>query len=108
MRDFVRPASFDLVVNLFTSFGYFDDKDEDMKVLKNVYDSLRPDGTFLIDVIGKEYLARVLQPTVAADGPDGSVLVQRHEIFDDWSRVRNEWILIKGDRARTFRFHHTV
>ena len=108
MRDFARPNSFDLVLNLFTSFGYFDDKSEDMKVLRNIFESLRSGGTFLIDVIGKEYLARVLQATVSADGPDGSVLVQRHEIFDDWSRIRNEWILVKGDRARTFRFHHTI
>ena len=39
---------------------------------------------------------------------DGSVLVQRHEIFDDWSRIRNEWILVQGERATTFTFHHTV
>ena len=33
MRDFVRPDSFALVLSMFTSFGYFDDKREDIIVL---------------------------------------------------------------------------
>src|ERR1051326_3010058 len=42
MRDFVRAASFDLVLSIFTSFGYFDNKDEDVHVLRNALTSLRP------------------------------------------------------------------
>ena len=41
MRHFVRPGRFDLVINLFTSFGYFDDKSDDMVVLENIYQNLR-------------------------------------------------------------------
>jgi SAM-dependent methyltransferase len=108
MRDFVRPRAFDLVLNMWTSFGYFDDKSEDLRVLRNIYDSLRNESVFMIDVIGKEYLARVLQPTTSQPGADGSLLVERREIFDDWSRIRNEWILIKDGQARTFKFHNTV
>ena len=108
MRDFVRPESFDLAINMFTSFGYFDDKDDDARVLRNIHESLRDGGAFLIDVIGKEYLAKVFQPTVSYSTPDGSTLFQRHEIFDDWTRIRNEWILVRGEQATSFRFHHTV
>ena len=36
MRDFVRPNHFDLVINMFTSFGYFEDQEENMKVLRNI------------------------------------------------------------------------
>jgi SAM-dependent methyltransferase len=85
MRDFVRPQAFDVVLNLFTSFGYFNDKSEDLRVLRNINESLRDGGVFLIDVIGKEYLARVLQPTTSQKAPDGSLLVERHEVFDDWT-----------------------
>jgi SAM-dependent methyltransferase len=108
MRHFVRPASFDLVINLFTSFGYFDNKDEDLQVLRNLHDSLRPGGALVIDVIGKERLAKVLQPAIVNEEADGALLIQRHEIFDDWTRVRNEWILVRDGIARTFRFHHTI
>lgn len=108
MRDFVRPGAFDLVLSMFTSFGYFDDKREDFTVLENMSASLRPGGVCLIDVVAKEYLARVFQPTKSEVLPDGSRIVQRHEIFDDWTRIRNEWILIRRGRARSYTFHHTV
>jgi len=108
MRDFVRPESFDLALSLLTSFGYFNNKDEDKKVLENIYLNLREGGYCLIDVFGKEVLARIFQPTRSDDLSDGSVLIQRCEIFDDWTRLRNEWILIKGDKAKTYRFHHTI
>lgn len=108
MRDFVRPGAFDLVLSIFTSFGYFDDKREDLVVLANIFASLRPGGTFLIDVLGKEWLARVFQPTTSETLPDGTRLVQRHEIYDGWTRIRNEWILVRKGKARSFAFHHTV
>jgi SAM-dependent methyltransferase len=108
MRDFVRPETFDLALSLYTSFGYFDEKEDDQRVLQNVVASLRPGGVFLIDVVGKEILARIFQPTTSQSLPDGATFVQRHEVFDDWTRVRNEWTLVRGSRARTFRFHHTI
>jgi SAM-dependent methyltransferase len=108
MRDFVRPGAFDLALSMFTSFGYFDDKREDVGVLENIRESLRPGGVCLIEVGGKEWLARIFAPTTSAALPDGSMLVQRHVIFDDWTRIRNEWTLIRRGRAKTFRFHHTI
>lgn len=108
MRDFVRPGAFDLVLNMFTSFGYFDDKREDLVVLANMFTNLRPGGVCLIDVLGKECLARIYQPTTSEALSDGSLLVQRHEIFDGWTRIRNVWILIRKGKARNFAFHHSV
>lgn len=108
MRDFVRPEAFNLVISMFTSFGYFDNKDEDLEVLRNIFASLKPGGVFLIDVIGKEYLAKVLQPTTSEILPDESKLIQRHEVFDDWTRVRNEWILVRAGKAKSFKFHNTI
>ena len=108
MRDFVRANSFDLVLSMFTSFGYFNDKREDLLVLENIFKSLKPGGACLIELLGKEYLAKIFQPTISDLLPDGTVRVQRHEIFDDWTRVRNEWLLIKDGRAKHFQFHHRV
>ncbi len=108
MRDFVRPEAFDLALSMFTSFGLFDDKREDVQVLGNILTSLKPGGVFLIDVMGKESLAKILQPTTADVLPDGAQLIQCHEIFDDWTRIRNEWTLIRKGKAKSFRFHHTI
>jgi len=108
MRDFIRADTFDLVLSMYTSFGYFDDKNEDLRVLDNILTSLKPGGVCLIDLMGKECVARILQPTTSDVLPDGRTLVRRHEIFDNWTRIRNEWILIRKGRARTFKFYHTV
>jgi hypothetical protein len=62
----------------------------------------------LIEVLGKERLARVLQATTSSELPDGTVVVERHRIFDDWTRVGNEWLVIRGGRLKRFKFHHTI
>jgi len=76
MRDFVRPDAFDLVISMFTSFGYFDDKGEDAQVLGNVFASLKPGGVCLFDVMGKERLANILQPTTSSVSSDGTQVIQ--------------------------------
>ena len=65
MRYFVRPGAFDLVVNIFTSFGYFDDTRDDMTVLQNIHKSLRDGGALVMEIMGKEWLARGFLPTTS-------------------------------------------
>ncbi len=106
MRQFLRPAAFDLAINVFTSFGYFDDPAENRRVLENVYASLKPGGTFVFDHLGKEVLAARFQPTRSDSLPDGTVLFHRASIIDDWSRIDDEWILLEGSRASKYRIRH--
>src|SRR5919108_2104431 len=47
MRHFHRPAAFDLALNLFSSFGYFEDVAEDLWVLQHLHGSLKPGGQVL-------------------------------------------------------------
>ena len=108
MRTFVQPGAFDLALSMFTSFGYFDDKSEDLTVLRNVHESLRPGGALVMDVVGKERLARTFQPATSSKHADGSVVIDRREVLDDWTRVRMEWTIIKDNAVRVFTIHHTV
>src|SRR5262249_48327603 len=70
MREFRRPGVFDLALSLLTSFGYFAAREEDVQVLRNVRTSLRPEGVFVMDMVGKEWLARHFQPTRSRTLPD--------------------------------------
>jgi SAM-dependent methyltransferase len=108
MLGFARPQAFDLVVSMFTSFGFFEKEDDDVKVLKNIRASLVPDGVLIMDVAGKEWVAENFEDTTTDELPDGSILFQRHQIVNEWRRIQNEWVLVKGDKAKTFRFEHTV
>ena len=104
MRHFVRSKSFSLILNMFTSFGYFEDKEDDLKVLRNAYQSLEAGGSMLIDIFGKEPLAMKYQATHSTQVADGVLLIERNEICEDWTRCRNEWVLVKGATARRFNF----
>jgi SAM-dependent methyltransferase len=108
MRTFVRPAAFDLVVSLYTSFGYFDDEADNLHVLDNMRACLKPGGSLVMELAGKEWLAGVFRETDAQTAPDGSVLVQRRRVEGAWERMANDWILIRDGHARTFSFTHTL
>ncbi len=108
MRRFQRPETYDLAVNMLTSLGYFDDQQEDVLVLTNLYQSLKPGGICVLDMMGREVLARDFHPTVSEKHDDGSILVQRREEVDEWGRLRNERILIQGENAWSFHFQQRI
>ena len=106
MRRFVRPAVFDMAINLSTSFGYFADPADNQRVLENVHASLVDGGVFVLDVMGTEVLARIYKDADARALDDGAVLVQRRRAVNDWREMDNYWTLIQGERARTFHLRH--
>jgi D-alanine-D-alanine ligase len=50
------PDTFDVVMILGNSFGYFESNDDDVMILKEVFRVMKPGGTFLIDVADGSYL----------------------------------------------------
>jgi len=62
-RRLPYPAdSFDVVMILGNSFGYFDSIQDDLKVIKEVFRVLKPWGHILIDLSDGEYLKKKFQP----------------------------------------------
>lgn len=108
MRDFLRPSSFALILSMFTSFGYFENKQDDRIVLENVFTSLQPGGVFLIELMGKERLAKILQSPITTILPDGAIWIDRHEVFDEWTRVRNEWLVVRDGKTKSFKFNLNI
>ncbi len=51
MRDQMAGVSFDVVLNLFTSFGYFENQDDNQKVISSVNSYLKKGGIFVIDFL---------------------------------------------------------
>jgi SAM-dependent methyltransferase len=109
MRDFIRPGSFDLALSMFTSFGYFESHDDNLKVLRNLHDSLRPGGRLLLETMGKEILASIFRPVTTEELEDGSLLIERHTIEHGWKRISNDWLIIREDALEgRFRFSHWI
>jgi SAM-dependent methyltransferase len=108
MRDFVRPGTFDLALSLFTSFGYFSSREEDLAVLRNVRASLKPGGVVILDVTSKEYVISQDCATHWEQWPSGEIHVSHYDVFPGWGRLRVQWLLIDGERARRFEFEHNL
>ena len=93
-REFCRPGFFDIAVSLYISFGYFENQDDDRAVLRNVYESLKPDGAFIIETLGKEIAVRDFVQAEWFERAGFTVLTE-YEALDSWTRLKNRWILIK-------------
>jgi len=109
MRTFSQPAAFDLVVCLWSSFGYFDTPEDNLRVLQQSHANLCAGGRLVIDVAGKEILLRQLQPVHADEFDDGSLLITRPAPIDNMTRMEVEWLLVRADDsvART-QFTHFI
>jgi SAM-dependent methyltransferase len=107
MRDFCRPGAFDLVANLCTSFGYFDDIEDDLKVLRNIYASLAPGGKFMIEILGKEVIAATFKKEEELEF-DGYHVVAKSKILDNWNRLECRRTIRKEDTETEIIAYHRL
>ncbi len=108
MRTFERPAIFDAVLVMWTSFGYFDDESDHGRVLDRIHASLKPGGRLVLDLVGLETLVRDLQPVHCTEYDDGTLLIERPVLTEAGTRLDNEWLLIDGDRVHRRAWSHRV
>ncbi len=99
MRAFARPGAFDGAINLQTSFGYFEDSADDLRVARNLCESLRPGARAIVDVAGKEVLARIFVERNWETLPNGWLMLQERKLRSGWDRIEERWILI-GQKSR--------
>jgi 2-polyprenyl-3-methyl-5-hydroxy-6-metoxy-1,4-benzoquinol methylase len=61
MREVYQKDAFDYALNLFSSFGYFDDEKEDYKAIDAFAKNLKRGGTLLIDYLNSECTVKHLK-----------------------------------------------
>lgn len=61
MRHLFRTNYFDAVFNLFTSFGYFEKREDDLHVFDSVRKALKPNGLFVFDYLNSEYVKGIIK-----------------------------------------------
>ncbi len=60
MREVIPGKHFDVVMNLFTSFGYFDSTEDNKRVLTSIHDMLHPNGILVIDFMNAVRIIKTL------------------------------------------------
>jgi SAM-dependent methyltransferase len=94
MRAEYPEAPYDLVVNFFTSFGYFDDEAENQLVFKRVFDALKPGGYFFFDFLNADFLKSHLVPETVTECDEATV-TQKRKIEKD-QVIKDIFISEKG------------
>ncbi len=107
MRRFTQKAAFDAVVMMYTSFGYFEDAAENRKVLDNVYQSLKKGGRLLIDLMGKEIIARVFRERDWYE-KENIIYLEERQISKNWSWIDNRWIVFDGTKRFEYVLSHWI
>ena len=100
MRAFVRREAFDGALNMFTSFGYFEDAAEDLRVARNVRESLRAGARLVIDTNGKEVVAAKFRERDWNRSADGTIVIEERRVLDGWARLESRWIEVRGTERR--------
>jgi SAM-dependent methyltransferase len=108
IRELRMPASFDLAINLYTSFGYFSDPAADMTALRRLREALKEGGALVLETTGKETAARDFTPGESFERGGWNVRTE-FAVVGSWEGLRNRWILSRDgatvDRAFVIRLY---
>ena len=103
MRKLFRTNYFDVVFNLFTSFGYFEKREDDLRVFDSVKKSLKPNGLFVFDFLNADYVKNSMIPndTKIMDG----ITFHISKIIENNTVIKN---IDFEDNSETFHFEERV
>jgi|TARA_B100001093_G_C26772813_1_gene990964 SAM-dependent methyltransferase len=101
MRDFKMSSSYGYIFNLFTSFGYFDEISENIKVLENCYQHLKNKGLLIIDFLNAEKIKRTINN-------NQEIKIINNIIFEIDKYISNNYVfkkikIIDGDSVLNFK-----
>ena len=99
MRHFDYKEKFDIALNIFSSFGYFEDDDTNFSVFENAASSVRKGGYFLFDYINKDYLLKNIVP-ISSQSKGKYRITQKRRLSGDF--VHKEITIKDGKFSASF------
>lgn len=102
MREIPFENQFDIVLQFFTSFGYFQSDEENQKVLDSIAKALKTNGKFLIDYMNPDYVVNNLISKDEKDISEGMHLIQERWIDEQNHRINKKIILIKNGIEKNY------
>ena len=99
IRKYETKDKFDLIINLFTSFGYFESDEENFAVLQKAYNLLVENGFFVLDFFNSEFLQQNLVE-FSEENLGGAEIHQYREIKEN--RVTKKIVITKNGNLSTY------
>jgi ubiquinone/menaquinone biosynthesis C-methylase UbiE len=100
MRAVPLHKPFDAVVNLFTSFGYFDNDADHVKVLFEICRLLKPGGRFIIDYLNPSFVSKHL--VHYSERIDGELTIRESRSIEEGFVRKRIVIMEEGSEARNY------
>jgi SAM-dependent methyltransferase len=94
-REMPFDGSFDAVICMGTTFGFFDD-DENSEMIKGLHHALKPGGRLLIDIVNRDYLLKA-QPNLVWFQGNSCVCMEESEINYFTSRLIVKRTMMRDD-----------
>lgn len=101
MRALTYKEEFDVVLNLFTAFAYFDNDQDNVRALAGIGGALKPGGRFLIDIINREWIVRNFQAKGWQSFGDSGFLLETRDFDLETGRLKADLIFIENAEAAT-------
>jgi SAM-dependent methyltransferase len=105
MRDVPGRNRFDAIVNLFTAFGYFDEEDEDLRVLQGIRRALKPGGRFLIELMNRDNLMRVFRESDCTGVSEGGYIAELRRFDVLTGRINVDMLFFPADGKPRHHWH---
>jgi SAM-dependent methyltransferase len=100
IRDFAPPVECDLAINMFTSFGYFENDQADAVIIAKAAQSLRPGGRFILDIANREAVICGFRPRQRR-GRRGNYVIEEARLDLERGRLTGTWTFIRdGQRSQ--------
>ena len=105
MRQIPFKKNFDALINIFTSFGYFEEEEENQAVLNEIARVLREGGRFLFEAANRGFFPGRFKRTIVDDYPDRQLKVVHHnKAFRNYRKLQTRIELLhKGESREYFR-----
>lgn len=102
MRFIPFAETFDAVLSLFTTFGYFKTDVENQQTLVGIHNALKPGGWFFLDYLNKDLVVKSLAPRDFRIENGFEILQERHYNQKE-QRIEKKIKIKENGRVRTYR-----
>jgi len=100
VRDLPFDRCFDGAVNLFTSFGYFEDDRDNAAALRQMSQTLKPGGVLAMDLINRSYLEQNFVPLTRRE--DDGVTIESRRSLTDTRSFKHTTVSDASGKIQTF------
>lgn len=99
LRNFLTAKKFDLITNLFTSFGYFINDDDNYRIFQSAKEHLKNNGFFVFDYFNKQFLEKNLNSNSSENWND-LIINQNRKIIG--KRIVKQISITKNNHTKEF------